>query len=274
MIDHAIRFTAERPARRLRLSRRATATAARPSRDAPADGLAHPAARRASTSPGFPPQARVILRGAQALRDDPRRQRRPRSHQRRAVEPAGTQDELDSLAPRQGPRLRGRRHARPAEAGPRRRVGNPSSTGPGRPRSLYAWSDASRALVRACAPPRSQLVVDGRARLRPPVEGRPPLPGVPPRQPLEPARRPAARRAELAARSSRSIGLDAHVHPDFGSGIYDGAPIGIPYITVSKRTAQGAGAASTTRTSPTAARTRSRRTPRSRAAAARTATAT
>jgi hypothetical protein len=32
----------------------------------------------------------------------------------------------------------------------------------------------------------------------------------------------------------RSIGLDAYVHADFGSGHYAGAPIGIPYRTVSK----------------------------------------
>ena len=32
----------------------------------------------------------------------------------------------------------------------------------------------------------------------------------------------------------RSIGIEAYVHPDFGSGLYEGAPIGIPYVTVSK----------------------------------------
>jgi hypothetical protein len=32
----------------------------------------------------------------------------------------------------------------------------------------------------------------------------------------------------------RSIGAGGSVHPDFGSGLYDGAPIGIPYTTVSK----------------------------------------
>jgi hypothetical protein len=32
----------------------------------------------------------------------------------------------------------------------------------------------------------------------------------------------------------RSIGTGGSVHPDFGSGLYDGAPIGIPYTTVSK----------------------------------------
>jgi hypothetical protein len=33
-----------------------------------------------------------------------------------------------------------------------------------------------------------------------------------------------------------SIGLDAPVHPDFGSGLYDGEPIGIPFAVVSDRT--------------------------------------
>jgi hypothetical protein len=32
-----------------------------------------------------------------------------------------------------------------------------------------------------------------------------------------------------------AIGAGGSVHPDFGSGLYDGAPIGIPYTTVSKR---------------------------------------
>jgi hypothetical protein len=33
----------------------------------------------------------------------------------------------------------------------------------------------------------------------------------------------------------RSIGLDEHVHADFGSGRWEGGPIGIPYTTVSSR---------------------------------------
>ena len=33
----------------------------------------------------------------------------------------------------------------------------------------------------------------------------------------------------------RSIGLDRQVHPDFGSGLWEGRPIGIPYTTVSRR---------------------------------------
>jgi hypothetical protein len=33
----------------------------------------------------------------------------------------------------------------------------------------------------------------------------------------------------------RAIGADRTVHPDFGSGLYEGAPIGIPYVTVSSK---------------------------------------
>jgi hypothetical protein len=40
----------------------------------------------------------------------------------------------------------------------------------------------------------------------------------------------AANSAELV----RSIGLGAYVHPDFGSGTWEGAPIGIPVVTVSR----------------------------------------
>ena len=29
-----------------------------------------------------------------------------------------------------------------------------------------------------------------------------------------------------------SIGLTRGLHPDFGAGLYDGAPIGIPYVVV------------------------------------------
>jgi hypothetical protein len=36
----------------------------------------------------------------------------------------------------------------------------------------------------------------------------------------------------------RSIGLDASVHADFGSGVWDGSPIGIPFDVVTKRTPQ------------------------------------
>ncbi|HWE80925.1 MAG TPA: hypothetical protein VG265_04695 [Gaiellaceae bacterium] len=39
--------------------------------------------------------------------------------------------------------------------------------------------------------------------------------------------------AKDSATLIRSIGLDAPVHPDFGSGLYDGQKIGIPYVVVS-----------------------------------------
>jgi hypothetical protein len=48
-------------------------------------------------------------------------------------------------------------------------------------------------------------------------------------------------RLPVAANSNAivsSIGLDDTVHPDFGSGRYEGRPIGIPYDVVSKRTAR------------------------------------
>ena len=35
-----------------------------------------------------------------------------------------------------------------------------------------------------------------------------------------------------SARFIKSIGLQSHVHADFGAGLYNGAPIGIPYIVV------------------------------------------
>jgi hypothetical protein len=38
-----------------------------------------------------------------------------------------------------------------------------------------------------------------------------------------------------SARLVRSIGLDRAVHADFGSGLWEGGPIGIPYTTVSRR---------------------------------------
>jgi len=48
-------------------------------------------------------------------------------------------------------------------------------------------------------------------------------------------RLPAARNSGTLV---RAIGLEAPAHPDFGSGLYDGAPIGIPYDVVSRRTAR------------------------------------
>jgi hypothetical protein len=40
--------------------------------------------------------------------------------------------------------------------------------------------------------------------------------------------------ASNSATLTASIGVDAHFHADFGSGTYDGGPIGIPYTVVSK----------------------------------------
>ena len=67
-----------------------------------------------------------------------------------------------------------------------------------------------------------------------------PLAGAP-RCPVFPASNPWNRRVDRlpVARDSRrliaAIGLDAPVHPDFGSGTYDGGPIGIPYVVLGGR---------------------------------------
>jgi hypothetical protein len=42
--------------------------------------------------------------------------------------------------------------------------------------------------------------------------------------------------AANSAQMIQSIGLGTGLHPDFGSGLYDGQPIGIPYDVVSKQT--------------------------------------
>jgi len=42
--------------------------------------------------------------------------------------------------------------------------------------------------------------------------------------------------AANSAQLIQSIGLGTGLHPDFGSGLYDGQPIGIPYDVVSKKT--------------------------------------
>lgn len=60
--------------------------------------------------------------------------------------------------------------------------------------------------------------------------------------PIFPANNPWNQRVDrlpVAADSAKliaSIGLGDPVHPDFGSGLYDGEPIGIPYAVVSNRT--------------------------------------
>src|SRR4029450_4119845 len=65
----------------------------------------------------------------------------------------------------------------------------------------------------------------------------PHLPGAP-RCPLFPADNAWNRRVDalpVAPNSDaliRSIGLDAHVHADFGSGLWEGGKIGIPYVVV------------------------------------------
>jgi hypothetical protein len=68
-----------------------------------------------------------------------------------------------------------------------------------------------------------------------------PLPGAP-RCPIFPADNPWNQRVDtlpVAANSAQliaSIGLSTGLHPDFGSGLYDGQPIGIPFDVVSKST--------------------------------------
>jgi hypothetical protein len=67
------------------------------------------------------------------------------------------------------------------------------------------------------------------------------LPGAP-RCPILPADNPWNQRVDrlpVAANSATliaSIGRRSPVHPDFGSGLYGGGPIGIPFTVVSKRT--------------------------------------
>ena len=67
------------------------------------------------------------------------------------------------------------------------------------------------------------------------------LPGAP-TCPIFPAGNPWNERVDnlpVAANSAQliaSIGLDTGLHPDFGSGLYDGQPIGIPFDVVSKST--------------------------------------
>src|SRR3954466_13397453 len=65
----------------------------------------------------------------------------------------------------------------------------------------------------------------------------PQLPGAPrcPAFPPDNARNPRADALPVAPDSDaliRSIGLDAHVHADFGSGLWKGGKIGIPYVVV------------------------------------------
>jgi hypothetical protein len=73
------------------------------------------------------------------------------------------------------------------------------------------------------------------------LAGAHPLPGAP-HCPTFPADNPWNQRVDglpVAANSAllvRSIGLGRSVHPDFGSGLDNGGPIGIPFAVVSKHT--------------------------------------
>ena len=68
-----------------------------------------------------------------------------------------------------------------------------------------------------------------------------PLPGAP-RCPVFPRDNPFNQRVDAlavapdSARIVASIGLQEDLHPDFGSGTWEGRPIGIPFDVVSKRT--------------------------------------
>jgi hypothetical protein len=68
-----------------------------------------------------------------------------------------------------------------------------------------------------------------------------PVPGAP-RCPVFPADNPWNQRVDrlpVAGNSAQvisTIGLNDPVHPDFGSGLYGGEPIGIPYAVVSSKT--------------------------------------
>jgi hypothetical protein len=68
-----------------------------------------------------------------------------------------------------------------------------------------------------------------------------PVPGAP-ACPVFPADNPWNQRVDQlpVAKNSAAIiariGLNDPVHPDFGSGLYNGSPIGIPYLVVSKHT--------------------------------------
>ena len=93
------------------------------------------------------------------------------------------------------------------------------------------------------APPKNLLGVRwGSAVEHPPCS---PLP--PPRRPPSPAARCSRRRstdqrvdalpvAPDSAAIVRSIGLDGALKADFGSGLWEGGPIGIPYDVVARRT--------------------------------------
>ena len=83
-------------------------------------------------------------------------------------------------------------------------------------------------------------LLSGVAAKSSPESGARPLPGAP-RCPIFPSNNPWNRRVDqlpLHPRSDAivaSIGLDEGLHPDFGSGRWQGAPNGIPFTTVPRR---------------------------------------
>jgi hypothetical protein len=83
--------------------------------------------------------------------------------------------------------------------------------------------------VRSC----SEAAAGSASALRPPGA---------PRCPIFPASNPWNERVDRlpvapdSARVIASIGLNVGLHPDFGSGLWNGRPIGIPFDVVSKRT--------------------------------------
>ena len=209
------------------------------------------ACRASFDTSGFPPQAQVILealkRYGMILADNGARVSLIGSDAR-----AGWNRRRPRVAPpREGARPRGRRHARPAEAGRGRREGNPSSPAPGRPGGalrLAAMPVKRSSRLRSAL---AALVTVALASAHP-VKGAAAA-RCSPRQPLEPARRQAAGRAELGARSSRSIGLGAYVHPDFGSGLYDGCADRDPVrhrLEAARRRCRSASTTPTSRTRP------------------------
>ena len=68
-----------------------------------------------------------------------------------------------------------------------------------------------------------------------PLPGAPACPVFPPDNPWN-QRVDALPAAGNSAAAIAKIGLNDPVHPDFGSGLYNGSPIGIPYMVVSKHT--------------------------------------
>jgi len=68
-----------------------------------------------------------------------------------------------------------------------------------------------------------------------PLPGAPACPVLPPDNPWN-DRVDALPVATNSAAIIARIGLNDPVHPDFGSGLYNGSPIGIPYMVVSKHT--------------------------------------